>query len=312
MAGEAMGVGERMWIKKKRRRKIDLRVRTSAVLERYDRASGALLERSDRKLNTLDADGLDLFLQLIVGTSTRHLDATNATIVINDSGGVYTGGNVFLQKGTDAGPTNAGTPLNSAPVAIYLWEFQDVSAATRFNQNTLEFWYEDPNAEPGTEIKISEIDVSEGTKPSTENWHWQLYMEIYSTDTDFTSAGLADLLELIAGDRTVHMDGSNTWLRPFTSADSGLDSSGQLPDGEPTVDLGDNTITFVWTVTDGDFEGAWDKTEISLSVSDGVYSGTVDLRYGGCKNDGSGCGTKGSGEEWEYTYELTLAQGTEP
>lgn len=309
MNRECGNVGEHSFLRKRRTRNIELGVRTSVVLHRFDRETGECVGRSERKLNTMEAGGIDLFLQLITGDSTKHLDATNATIVINSAGGVYTGSNVFLQKGTDAGPTN-GTTTKSAPTAAYVWEFHDISASTRTNQNTLEFWYEDPNAAPGSEVKISQITVSEGTKPSTENWQWSVYMELYSTDTDFTSSGLQDLLELIAGDRSLHMDETDTWFRPFTSSDVGLDSSGQQPDAAPSVDTSANTITLVWTVVDGDYEGAWDKTEISLSVSAGTYSGTVDIRYGGCKTNGDGCGTKGAGEEWEYTYVLTLAQGS--
>lgn len=306
----SLGVGERHWIKKKRTIPRQAFVQTSTELHRYCRETGELLGVSDRKFNTLQAAGLDEMLALIVGTSSKHLDASNAGVAVSASGGAYTGPNVFLQTGTDAGPINSGTPNRGSPSDVFLWEFHDISATQRLTQNTLEFWYGTPTDTPTTEVHISTITVSEGTKPTTENWIWRVYMEIYSTDSDFTDGGLADLLERIAGVSNLHADATNFWMRPFTSSDTGLGASGQNPDGAPTVDTGANSITWVWTVAAGNYEGEWAKVEVSFSISAATYSGTTDLRYGGCKTDGTSCGTKGPGEEWEWTYVLTLAQGS--
>lgn len=68
----------------------------------------------------------------------------------------------------------------------------------------------------------------------------------------------------------------------------------------------------MWTVVDGTFNGVWAKTMVGkgTTFANADVTATGRIRFGGCKTDGTSCGTKVAGEEYEYTYVLTLAQGS--
>lgn len=297
---KGMGVGERMFLKKKRVRHIPLYMRGRASVKRYSKDGEFLGEIGPFK-NTLSAEGIDEFLRLIAGTSSQHLDATFASITVNNSAGTPAASTAYAQEGTTSGPA-AGTTTKSAPTYAVTWTFADISTDTYSDANYLHFWYDDIL----NGYHISTVQINAGNKPATENWYYEFTMELYSTDTDITTGGLQLLMDLYTGVSALHLNQSGIRLHPTTGAGSGTEIDSALtPDANPTVDTTNNNLTWVWTVADGTSEGVWAGTKIKVGTSF-----LTNLRWGGCKTDGSSCGTKSEGEEWEYTYVFTVAQGS--
>lgn len=304
---EGAGMSERMYCSKRMIKKYKLQVRTRIFVTKIIRATGEVREVSGPHYNTMDADGIDLFLDLLTNTGSegaKHLNTADSFISIANANPITS--HILVFGGTDSRGT--GTPTKAAPSALNFYEWHDDSITIRTNQNEIEMWYLDPNTGPTNVVKINHITVNEGTKPANENWHWRIELEMYSTDSDFVDLHMQRFLDVIAGDTTIHMDATRTFFRPFTTADVGLGSTGQNPDAAPTINLSANTITFVTTVTDGNFNGAWDKMEVGTGTT--YTSGFTRVRYGGCTTAGGSCGTKVAGEEYEYTYVITLAQGS--
>jgi hypothetical protein len=303
-----------MKLKKKMKRRLNLSLRGRAEIARYSK-QGVLLGTIGPKYNTITAEGFDEFLLNIAGTSAKdyntqgpHLDATNASVRIGNSSDPDTA-YVFTQEGVDVGPTFA-TTTKPSPAYALLWEWWDISANTYSNANWMHMMYGDPTVDltmpMDGEYVFSSVEISAGNKPNDENWLYRYTLELYSSDTDFTDAGLTHLMNLFVGFSALHLTSAGIRLRPTTGAGSGSELSGSdaTPDGNPTVDTGDDDITWVWTIADGTFNGTWAGTKIKVGTS---FS--TDLRWGGCKTDGTSCGTKSSGEEWEYTYIISVAQG---
>jgi len=310
MSNEGAGLGERIFLRRRSRRTFNLKARGQARVSKYKKDEngndGELVEHTPWVKNTITAEGFDKFLRMLVGDTTGHgaLDGTNAAVGI-DAANNPLGPFKFVQIGTDAGPTSGAT-TKSAPTQATLWEWHDDSIDVYGPATYLHFWYKDPEGSIGDEYNVASVTISAGTKPSDENWHYQFFLELYSTDTDFTSSGLAVLLDLYNGNQTVFLDATGIKLQPTTGAGSGTDvGTALLPDGAPTVDTGANDITWVWTVADGTSNGVWGGTQIQVGSS---FS--TNLRWGGCKTDGTSCGTKAAGEEWEYTYVISVAQGS--
>jgi hypothetical protein len=305
-------LSERMKLKKKMKRRLNLSLRGRAEIARYSK-QGELLGIIGPKFNTITAEGFDEFLLNIAGTSSKdnngqgpHLDANNASVGINNS--ATPGSYVFTQEGTDVGP-GPGTTTKSSPTYAMTWEWWDISANTYVNANWMHVTYGDPTALGGIEgeYAFSAVEISAGNKPNDENWLYRYTLELYSSDTDFTDAGLLNLMNLFTGDLATHLTSAGIRLRPTSGAGSGSELSGSdaTPDSNPSVDTGDDDITWVWTIADGTFNGTWAGTKIKIGSTF-----TTDLRWGGCKTDGTSCGTKSSGEEWEYTYIISVAQGS--
>ncbi len=297
-----------MFLKKRVTRVFHLQVRGRARVKKYSRDTGKLLETTPWKYNTMETKGIDWMLHNVVNAGThsgKALTAAKAWLAVGNQVSPMT---VFENTYNNSTTPASTTLTKAAPSYAQLWQFNDDSVSVRTNQNEIELWYEDPDAgEAGTGVRISHIAANQGSKPANENWHWQYVLELYSTDADFVSGGFEDMMQLVSGNRTIFYDGTRTWFRPFTSADAGLGTTGQKPDAAPTVNDAANTITWIWTVVDGTYNGAWDKTEVGSGTT---YAGLRRLRYAGCKTDGTGCGTKAAGEEYEYTYVFTLAQGS--
>jgi hypothetical protein len=305
------GLREEMFIRKRMKRVLPLYARGRATIERYSRESGELLGVIGPVLNAIDAEGFDEFLLNIAGTSAKnlgsngpHLDATQASVGIATSATPVS--YLYSKVGTTTGPS-AGVNTKNAPTYTMRWEWHDISANTYSNAAWLHFWYGDPVGVAGDEYRVASVNIAAGNKPADENWLYKFDLELYSTDTDFTTGAMQILMDLFSGVQAVHLNATGIKLRPTTGAGTGSEISGtdQLPDGAPTVDTGADKITWVWTVVDGNFEGTWAGTKVKIG------SGfSTNLRWGGCKTDGSSCGVKSAGEEWEYTYIITVAQGS--
>ncbi len=300
------GLRERMFVRKRFRSKrtFQLKVRGQARVSKYRKDTGELIEHTPWVKNTIEAGGFDKFLRALKNDFTGHgtLNSVDASVAIATTAppSAY----VFTQVGTSAGPTSGAT-TKGAPTQATLWQWNDDSVNTYINADWLHFWYQDPNGGVGDEYRVAYVNIAAGTKPPDENWHYQFFLELYSTDTDFDAAGLAILLDLYNGNQTVYLTTTGIRLLPTVGAGSGADVGVALtPDANPVVDIAANTITWIWTVADGTSNGTWGGTKIKIGT--GL---TTNLRWGGCKTDGSSCGTKAAGEEWEYTYEITISQG---
>lgn len=317
MSGEGMGASEEMFLKKKRIRYYNFSLRSRCTIHKYDRATGKLKSIGGPYFNTMDTTldgGIDLFLQLITNSGTgasSHLNTGNTFLVVGNADpiGSYGGSTNIPVFSTPTSVNFGATPIKSAPSDAAYWQWDDDSTTVRTNQNRIEVWYLDPDdpGMTGNPKRVNNILVSEGTKPSDENWHWRITFEFYSTDGDFESIIMGRFLDLIAGDGSNHMDTTRTFLRPYLSAGTGLGSAGINPDSV-VVATGPNTITLVMTAADGIFNGNWLNMEIGIGTT--YTSGFARLRFGGCTTAGATCGDKGAGEEYEYTYVMTLAQGS--
>lgn len=310
MSTQQAGMRERMFLRKRSKRTFKLQARGQARVLKYKKDEhgndGEFIGATPWTKNTMTAEGIDKMLRMWAGDQSGHgpLNATDASIGI-DASNNPNGPFVFQQVGCDAGPTSGAT-TKSSPSQATLWEWHDDSTDVYANATYLHFWYKDPEGSSGDEYHVSSVNISAGLKPSDENWHYQFFMELYSTDSDFVEAGLAVLLDLYNGNQTGYLQTTGIRLRPTTGAGSGSDVGSDLtPDANPTVNTSGNTITWVWTVADGVSNGVWAGTKIKVGTSFAAL-----LRWGGCKTDGSSCGTKANGEEWEYTYEISLTQGS--
>lgn len=300
MARNNFGASERMKIKKKTRRNFEFQIRGRAVIDRYSK-DGEYLGQIGPIPNTITAEGFDEFLRLICGTSAQHFNTANASIRLTSTSDPATGG-VYEQEGADVGPAGT-TTVKTAPSYAVRWEWHDDSVSA-YDPNFLHFIFD--NYIDGYVFATVDISAA-GSKPPTENWHYAFILELYSTDTDFTTGGLQVLMDLFTGTSGLHLTTTGIRLRPTTGAGSGTELTGtdRAPDANPTINTGANTATWVWTVPDGTFPGVWAGTKIKIGTSF-----LTNLRWGGCKTDGSSCGTKGPGEEWEYTYIFSIVQGS--
>ena len=304
MSAQQAGLRENISLRKRSTRTFKLQARGQGRVVKYKK-TGEFVEATSWTKNTITSAGFDKFLRMLVGDTSGHgaLNATDASIGIdasNNPNGPY----VFTAVGTDAGPTS-GAVTKSSPSQATLWEWHDDSVNTYGSADYLHFWYQDPEGS-ADEYHIASVNIAAGSKPSDENWHYQFFLELYSTDSDFVESGLAILLDLYNGNQTDFLDATGIKLQPTTGAGSGSDvGSALLPDGAPTVNTTLDKITWVWTAADGTSNGVWTGTQIQIGST---FS--VNLRWGGCKTDGTSCGTKAGGEEWEYTYEISISQGS--
>lgn len=304
-AEKQMGVGERIFLRKKARRTINMKARGQARVSKYKK-DGTLVEHTPWVKNTIESEGFDKFLRMLVGDTNNHsaLNATDATVGISATSAPGPAWK-FKQEGTDYGPVDR-TATKSAPAAAVMWEWHDDSTDVYLDANWLHFYYRDPEVTDNDSYRVAYVQIDAGTKPSDENWHYQFFLELYSTDTDFTSSGFSVLLDLYNGDRTQFLDTTGIRLHPTTGAGSGTEVGSALtPDADPTVNTTTDKITWVWTVADGVSNGVWGGTKVKIGTNF-----ITNLRWGGCKTDGTSCGTKAGGEEWEYTYELSISQGS--
>lgn len=317
MKVDGMGASERMFIKKRVTKNFNLSIRSRCTIYKYERSTGKLNSIGGPHFNNMDTGldaGIDLFLQLITNSGTgasSHLNSSDAWLAIGtaDPIGGYGGSTNKPVFSAPVSVNQTDTPIKSAPSKAGYWQWNDDSTIARLDQDALEVWYLDPDdpGMTGNTKRINHIFVNEGNKPSNENWHWRVTFEFYSTDSDFDGAGFQHFLDIIADQSSLHYDITRTWFRPYTSGDSPLGTTGIHPDSI-VINTTNNTITFVMTAGDGVFNGAWDKMDIQKQTT--WTQGTNRLRYGGCTTAGGSCGTKVTGEEYEYTYIFTLAQGS--
>lgn len=305
---KGMQIGERMFLRKKARRRFDLKMRTRCVIRETDKITGEKGREMGPFYNTIHTAGFDEFLRLIAGTSAQHFDASEPTIKLTTTlhGALATDAPDFL-GGPSIGPTSTSV-TKSAPSAAMSWEFHDDSIAT-YNPDFLEFWYGAWDA-GAPSYEFCHIDISAaGAKPNNKNWHYHVILELYSTDVDLTNDCFTNMLLLFSGAAGInHMDATHVFFRPMSGSTTEIAGSDLAADGAPTVDTANDELVFTFTVPDGTFNGTWTHSRVKHHMSGA--STKINMRSGGCKTDGSSCGTKSAGEEWQYTWAFAISQGS--
>lgn len=285
---------QRMALRKGRRENRIGHAIGTITLHRRSRETGELLGVV-RRQNAIVA--MDRLMELVAGTSDGHLDTAHTSLRFTDTSG---GTPVYDHVGADVGPTSAA-PTNSGNGYRLRWEFNDETATARSNLEWAELWNSDPadqiDGAAGGEMgeAITRTNCGFGDKPATENWYYSYEIEFYSSDGDIETQLHQDFLHLIIGSSSDHFTTATVGLQPRTSADADVGS--EISAGGRSV--GSNYLEFSFTSADGQNNGAWDKAAIRHS--------SADVRVGGAKQDGSGAGTKSSGEEWSYTWRYTLS-----
>lgn len=303
---QSMQFGERTTLKKRFAvQQTVIQARNRLRVRKFCRNTGRLKEETPWVHNTMDVGGIDHLLELMGGTHGEHLDAADTWIGVGNANPII--GFLWTRNPADAGPTPT-SDTHPDPSWSMLWQFEDNSATARSNLNFAELHFLDPEGAAGNQQRINNINGAWGNKPTDENWHWQMILEFYSTNAKFQATGLLRLLDLITGNSATHIDTSDAWFRPFTSADSGLGATGENPISS-VVTIGTDRIIVTFEAGPTEYNGAWDKVEVGIG---NTYGSLVRIRYGGCRADGSACGTKVSGETWTYIWELVLAQGAAP
>lgn len=293
MSGSAMEASERIHLHKKRRREVQFHVVSTIEIVETDPNDPSYEEVVvSETINSVTSQGLDEFLQLLAGTGGTAYDGSSY-LRLTDGGG----GTIQTFSGADAGPQNA-TATNS-PGARREWVFEDNSTAS-YSFNNAQLFNGDPS---GSGVQFNDFAFgSQQSKPSDRNWHYRVQIEIYSTDNDFTDAGMLRALQRLSGELPAPFDETNVTLQPRDSS-TGDVGAAITPDSAPNVDTGADEVTFDFTSPNGDNEGDWDETQIKHDNSGSV----INVRDGGCHDDGSSCGTKQQGEEWTYTWVFSFS-----
>lgn len=183
-----------------------------------------------------------------------------------------------------------GTPVNLR------WEFQDISADV-YSVQTVQL------------LTTQELVFSQATaafsggnnKPSDENWLYEYHLTLTSSDPDLVPLGLHALMRSLTEPSIPPWNRANTRLQPQTSAQANVGNAIQPDVNFPDWVYGSNAITWQFTSADGQNNGAWDRTRIYHTTTP---NGT--LRDGPARQNGTGAGTKAPGEEWVYTFTLTI------
>lgn len=291
---------------KRARYERNILIRGMITRERYERledgSSGALIA-SDTANNTIV--NIDRIINLITSSGTgagAHFSMTHATLLLYQGSGGTNRTAKFV--GTSNNSPFSVTAVN-ANGARLRWEFWDESTNS-YAANYARLYNGDPDtlqsAEDETDaIHISETNPAFGTKPSNENWRYHYEIEFYSTDTDLQSSGHLRMLQAIAGISSNHFNASNLRLQPKGSGGTNVGT----PITASNVTRGTNYFEATFVSGDGDNVGEWLSTVIEHNRPSG--GGWVTVRNGACRQGGTSCGTKASGEEWTYVWRYTLS-----
>lgn len=279
-----------MTLQKSRRWNTTIRAKGEITRTRYRRLpDGSSGEDLGRDVRRNEITNISLLIQLVAGTSAAHLSNGSAGLRFrsSDEGSVvhdYTSGTVAINPSPD-------NPSNGSRIRCS-WE--DNTATAR---NDLD-WAELYNGTPGSASEIAEANPNFGNKPTSENWHYTWDIELYSDDGDIETQLHSTWLQLIIGASAAHYTTSTVRLQPRSSAPA--DVGTPILAGSRSV--GASYLEFEFVSADGGNNGEWRNTRVQHN--NGSW---VTIRDGGCKQDGTTCGTKAGGEEWTYTWRYTLA-----
>lgn len=285
MGRESLEARERIGLVKKRHRRVEMKVLNEIIVERRT-PSGEWVEEA-RASNSVLGGGIDLFLDLLTGASSAFYDGGSYLRLTDGAGGTIT-----TFGPADSGPQNA-TATNT-PGHRREWIFEDVSSSS-YSWNNAQFFNDDPGA-GGTQFNDFAFG-SQQSKGTNEPIRFRVQVEIYSTNTNFTDAGMQRAVQRLSGELGAPFDGNNVTVQPEDGGGSPVGSE-VAADGAPTVDKGADEVQWAFTSPNGSNEGEWATTRIIHDSS----GSTIDVRDGPCADDGTSCGTKGTGEEWTYKW----------
>ena len=295
-----MGHGRVAGLRKRGRSDRKVRAIGRLIFEEYQRlpdgSCGQLTRRKEIDNTILSFTTL---IQLVAGTSDAHLSASFTGIRFSSTSG---GATVYSDVGVDAGPSVVAA-VNTDGRRVR-WSFHDDTATARTGLNWAELWNGDPatptgSAEDGgNAVAISRVNCALGDKPTDKNWRYHYEIELYSADADIETRLNSSWMDLITGAIANHLTTANVRIQPKDGANAAVGAA--ILAGSRSV--GSNYLEFVFTSADGGNNGAW--ANVAVQNNTGTWG---DMRYGGCKQDGSSCGTKAAGEEWTWTWRYTLS-----
>jgi hypothetical protein len=294
---DRLGARSEVFLSKTRREERIFTLKGRLTVHRYDRETGRLLgtHAADNTIQNKDA-----IIELLTGT--RAISQRFGT----GASGTGTAW-LWIRDGSAATTKNISSPTSVAEVTAsnsngtrVRWVFQDNTTDT-YDATRASLANGDPTV--GGNWLISDITATGlGTKPSTENWHYYYEIELYSSDTDIKAAGTAKLMRLISGNVgyvAVFLTSGNTTMQPL---DGSLANVGSAITASSLASPTTTSLEWTFVSADGSNNGAWANTRVQLA---GTTTDTI--REGGCKQDGTSCGTKASGEEWTYKWRFTLS-----
>lgn len=319
MTRQRMQGRERIGLRKRARRTVDLRAVGILSVEAVHRATGRRGEA--REKNTILS--LETLIELVAaGTTNRNpLSQANAQIVIRDTDS--DSGTVIYSKG---GPPNGADQLSS-PAATFTdgsrrqWRFDEKTADAYQNLNYAELWngdHEDTGLGNGSVwLAVTRVPCAQaikdaidaaggpgalGEKPSDYNLIFRYEIELYSLNTKIEAAlNNSWMLNIVGGGSLWTAD--NLRMMPQTSA--GVDVGTAKDATSRTFD--DDSITAVFDSAAGENTGGeWANVKLEHLNPSAAWE---TVRSGGCRSDGGTCGEKGANDEWTYEWTYTLSEG---
>lgn len=291
MSTSEMGIGEFVALRKRGRHEVDIYLYSRLRVLKYRKGDTEPYEITDEVHNTLDNGGKAIFLELICGLNANHYDESNALLDV--------GGPALLSMHS----ITSGTPAHASPSSAYVWNFWD-DTANAYTPANVRLWNLDPL--DLSAVRFNDIDVSGygwGSKTASENWHYQLTIEIYSLTSAFTDAGFDELLLLFMGTSTNHITAATTRMQPYSDNPPTVAVGSAITAASLACDTSGYRLVFEFDSAAGSNTGDWVATKIYHSVSSKIW------RSYGCKADNSSCGTKGAGDDWTYIWYLNVVQG---
>lgn len=164
---------------------------------------------SEVYMNTIQSSGKTLFLDVGTGASSSHMDAANATIVVENS----TPSTVFSQVGVDTGPTHDNGSGSTDPKVT--WEWED-NGTTTYTVNTVEIRQGSTSGTLFSTISPSFGGDEGNTKPESQIWTYVYTLTFGSSDTNFYD------------DSSNIPEGIDTWLQVFTDTTGNHWSQGSM------------------------------------------------------------------------------------
>jgi hypothetical protein len=278
-------------------RHLDLRLVGEWEVQRTSRETGEPLEPL-HGFNTIDSDFIAMFVGYIAGTSSktdafRPFNLDNTRLYITATG-----------SGIPAEPL--AVSLNNLQTGELTYTWQDHTASS-YTITQVQIY----NGAPADLEKTRLSYASPGwpTKLGGENWTFTYTLKLAPTGapTPVSISGQTGRNQLIRLIADTYFGAANPWhqpttyLQPLTVSNDPVGAAIQCAVSWPTTTASSVTWRFI-SATGSNNIGEWRNTRIYNSNHPSDY-----LRQGGCRTDGTTCGTKTIDDQFTYTYTLTLS-----